>query len=125
MKTFKAISQSWFSAGAIIWVLGLTLIWPSTALVNSPNIVILMAGFTWATLIFSVPSTLLNWLYDKQEHAKTQRAWMRYPRGLMGKIGYILTGSIALWVLLAIGIGLAGFVIWGLMSLGQAAWSTG
>ncbi|MDB2439016.1 hypothetical protein N9W89_09895 [Hellea sp.] len=124
MTTLKAISQSWFFAGAIIWTLGLTLIWPTTALVSSSKIVILMAGFTWATLIFSVPSTLLNWLYDKQGYAKTQRVWMRYPKGLMGKIGYILMGSITLWLLLAIGIGLAGFVIWGLMSLGQAAWST-
>lgn len=83
-----------------------------------------LSGTVCAATLFIAPSTFLNWLYDVRDYAKTQRVWMKDPRGFIGKVGYILTGSIALWGLLFTGMFMAAFLIGGLVSLGQAAWSS-
>ena len=81
----------------------------------------LVTGFV---VILTLPSVILNWLYDVQDAAQTQREWMKVPNGLLARASYVVTGSIALWALLGVGIVLAALVMGGLISLGQAAWST-
>ena len=125
MGPLRSLSQSWFSAGLILCLTLSGAFYLSEAL-SADLYETSGRGWTifWMTAIFVLPSTVLNWLYDKQEHLKTQRDWMMSPKGLFGKAGYILMGSVALWTLLCIAIILGGLVMGGLFSLGQAAWST-
>lgn len=125
MRAFKSIVQSWFCAGVIvsIFLVGLFYISEQSLLESSHASVNLLSVIRTAVLL-AAPSTLLNWLYEKQGYAQTQRHWIKSPKGLLGKAGYVLTGSIALWGLLLVGIVLAALIIAGLLSLGQAAWSS-
>lgn len=121
----KGVMQSWWSVGAFICAcLAISLhIYPS---VSSDSVIFTQSLYMllWLTAIFCVPSTVLNWLYDRQNYAETQRHWMRAPETIFGKAGYIVSGAMALCCLLALGIGLVIFIAGGLLSLEQAAWST-
>jgi len=125
MSISKRIAQSWLFAGGLLLCISIAPLFLYRGdLYDAPIILQLAYVLLLLTTIFSVPSTFLNWIYDLRGYAATQHHWMQSPNGVCGKMGYILTGSIALWFLLGIGVILAVLVIGGLMSLGQAAWST-
>lgn len=116
--------QTWFFAGAIGVGLGVSLIQFLSLVLPSSIFFLWIFGFIEVTLVFSIPSTWLNWVYDRRGYAETQRSWMTSPKGVIGKIGYIFTGAVALWSLLLLGLGLAIAIMAGLLGLGQAAWTT-
>ena len=125
MKSLKSISQSWLSAGlsvAVISAGGILLL--HEPLYGTTNDLDFLNIICWLTLVFALPSALLNWVYDKRGYEKSQRQWMCSPRSFLGRLGYVLSGSTALWILIALGFWLTFFVINGLFSLGQAAWQT-
>lgn len=48
-------------------------------------------------LVFSIPLTGPNWVYDGHGYLETQRFWMKFPGRFLGRIGYVFTGAVALW----------------------------
>lgn len=72
-------------------------------------------------LVFSIPLTGPNWVYDGHGYLETQRFWMKFPGRFLGRIGYVFTGAVALWGELRLGLGLAAAIMTGLLRLGQAA----
>lgn len=125
MKSLKSISQSWLSAGLAVGVIsaGGTLLLPEP-LYGATNYLDFLYLICWLTLVFALPSALLNWVYDKRGYEKSQRQWMCSPRSFLGRLSYVLSGAMALWILIGLGFLLTFFVINGLFSLGSAAWQT-
>jgi len=125
MKSLKRISQSWLSAGLVVGLFsGGGIFVLSELLHNTPKYLDFLYVIFWLTFMFSLPSALLNWVYDKRGYENSQRDWMRSPKSYFGKLGYVLSGATTLWVLLCLGFLLTMLVTGGLFSLGQAAWQT-
>lgn len=119
MKSLKSISQSWLSAGLAVGVIsaGGILLLPEP-LYGATNYLDFLYLICWLTLVFALPSALLNWVYDKRGYEKSQRQWMCSPRSFLGRLSYVVSGAMALWILIGLGFLLTFFVINGLFSLG-------
>jgi hypothetical protein len=126
MKALENISQSWLFAGVVtcLCLAGMVFFIQSFFVLGAVHPLSTVPSLILGTAIFLLPSTILNWLYDRQYHVQTQRSWMRSPNSLISRVGYVLSGSVALWTLLFIGLFMAAVLVGGLSSLGQAAWST-
>lgn len=119
--SIMSLLQSWISAGVIVCFCLLAVLYLAEGSIADES----LFTVTWpAIILFTGLSAALNRLYETRGYPQTQRHWMKSPKRLSGRVGYVLTGSITLCAILGLGLLLAFFVVVGLFSLGQAAWSS-